>query len=78
MRKLVEAATTRLNEFKEELIKVNFSEYHYIDGNLVELRLIPHQVEILDTAFVCERELNIEDLWTQIKVSHNVKNSKKQ
>ncbi|KAJ8919460.1 hypothetical protein NQ315_016560 [Exocentrus adspersus] len=38
MRKLVDAATVRLCEFNDELRKVDFSEYHYVDDNLVELK----------------------------------------
>lgn len=71
MKKLVDAATIRLNEFKEELVNINFSEYHYIDGNLVELKLVPYEIEILDPLLVFDRDIQIEDMWTQIKVQNN-------
>ncbi|RZC41158.1 hypothetical protein BDFB_011658 [Asbolus verrucosus] len=48
VRKLMDAATVRLHELNEELRTIDISEYHYIDGALIELKLIPQEVEILD------------------------------
>lgn len=73
MRKIVDSAVIRLNELKEDLNKINLSEYHYIDGNLIELKLIPHSIEILSPGLVFNREQFIEDLWTNIKVQCHLK-----
>lgn len=68
VRKLMDAAVVRLNELKEELTKIDISEIHYIDGNLVELKLIPYEVEILYPALVFPRPPEIEEMWEKIKV----------
>ncbi|XP_017770546.1 PREDICTED: IQ and AAA domain-containing protein 1-like [Nicrophorus vespilloides] len=62
IRKLMDAAATRLNELKDEMTKIDLSEYHYIDGALVELKVIPHSVEILHPAIMFPRMGNIEDI----------------
>ncbi|KAF2885219.1 hypothetical protein ILUMI_20938 [Ignelater luminosus] len=72
MKKLVDAATIRLNEFKEELVNINFSEYHYVDGNLVELKFVPYEIEILDPVLVFDRDIEIEDMWTKIKKGETI------
>lgn len=72
MRKLMDAATIRLCEFNDELRKVDFSEYHYIDDTLIELKLIPHDVEILHPALFYPRPLNIEDMWDRIKKGEKI------
>ncbi|KAK5647339.1 hypothetical protein RI129_002231 [Pyrocoelia pectoralis] len=67
IRKLVDASIKRLNELKETLVQLDFSEYFYVDGNLIESKLIPHSVEAVDPMLMCERPLHTEDLWTAIK-----------
>lgn len=64
----MDAATIRLNELKEEMKKIELSEIHYVDGTLMELKLIPHDVEILHPALFYPRPLDIEDMWEKIKV----------
>lgn len=64
----MDAAVVRLNELKEELTKIDISEIHYIDGNLVELKLIPHEVEILYPSLVFPRPPEIDEMWEKIKV----------
>lgn len=71
IRKLMDAATIRLNELKDELTKIDLSEYHYIDGALVELKLIPHSVEILHPALFVPRSLEVQDMYDRIKVCFN-------
>lgn len=68
MRKLVNAAMFRLNELRNEFLKIDFSEFHYIDGNLVELKLIPHEVEILYPSLVYPRPHEIQEMWDKLKV----------
>lgn len=68
VRKVMDAAVTRLNELKDELQMIEFSEYHYIDGAMIELKLIPHDIEILYPALFFHRPLEIEDMWDKIQV----------
>lgn len=63
----MDAATIRLNELKEELVKIDLSEYHYIDGALVELKVIPHSVEILHPALMVHRTEEIQNMWERIQ-----------
>ncbi|EFA06079.1 IQ and AAA domain-containing protein 1-like [Tribolium castaneum] len=67
VRKLMDTATVRLHELSEELRNVDISEYHYIDGALIELKLVPQDVEILDPMLYYLRHYNMEELWTKIK-----------
>jgi hypothetical protein len=64
----MDAATIRLHELSEEMREIDISEYHYIDGALIELKLIPQQVEILDPILYYLRHFSFEELWTKIKV----------
>lgn len=68
MRKLMGAAVYRLNELRNEFLKIDYSEYHYIDGNLVELKLIPHEVEILYPTLNFPRPYKIMEMWEKLKV----------
>lgn len=68
MRQLLNVATNRLCELNEELRKIDISEYHYIDGALIELKLVPQDVEILDPVLYYLRNCDLEELWTKIKV----------
>ncbi|XP_063918928.1 dynein regulatory complex protein 11-like isoform X2 [Zophobas morio] len=63
----MDAATIRLHELNEELRNIDISEYHYIDGALVELKLVPQDVEILDPILYYLRHYTVEELWTKIK-----------
>lgn len=48
MRKVLDAAMVRLMEIKDELTeKVDISELHYVDGQIIELKLVPHDLEII-------------------------------
>lgn len=71
IRKLMDATTVRLNELKEELCKIDLSEYHYIDGALIELKLIPYDVEVIHPALMVHRTKEIQDLWERIQVVPN-------
>lgn len=64
----MDAATARLHELNEELRTIDISEYHYIDGTLIELKLVPQEVEILDPIFYYLRHYTVEELWSKIKV----------
>nr|CAH7720166.1 unnamed protein product [Callosobruchus chinensis] len=49
-------------EFNQELRKIDLSEYHYIDGSLIELKLVPYDVEILHPALMFPRAIDVEDM----------------
>lgn len=68
----MDAATIRLHELNEELRNIDISEYHYIDGALVELKLVPQDVEILDPILYYLRHYTVEELWTKIKVGTDI------
>lgn len=72
VRKLMDAATIRLNELKEELVKIDISEYHYIDGSLIQLKLIPHSVEILHPALMYPRPIEVQEMWERIKKGEQI------
>ncbi|KAF7270092.1 hypothetical protein GWI33_016918 [Rhynchophorus ferrugineus] len=67
VKKLVDSACVRLNEFNDELRKISLSEYHYIDGNLVELKLIPYDIEILHPCLFHHRPVNVEEMVRKIR-----------
>lgn len=67
IRKLVDSAVLRLSELNDEMRKIDISEYHYIDGTLVELKLVPHDIEILHPALTFPRPLNIEEMWQKLQ-----------
>lgn len=64
----MDTATVRLHELSEELRNVDISEFHYIDGALIELKLVPQDVEILNPMLYYLRHYSMEELWTKIKV----------
>lgn len=68
VRKIMDAAATRLHELKDELQMIELHEYHYIDGAMIELKLIPHDVEILYPAMFVHRPIEIQDMWEMIQV----------
>lgn len=68
MKKLVDAACVRLNEFNDQLRQISLSEYHYIDGSLVELKLVPYDVEILHPCLFHHRDIDVEDFIRRIQV----------
>lgn len=72
VKKLVDSACIRLNEFNDELRKISLSEYHYVDGTLVELKLIPYDVEILHPCLFHHRPVDVEELIRRIKVGTNL------
>lgn len=68
IRKLVESAVMRLKELFNELRWIDFSEYHYIDNALVELKLVPHDIEILHPYLCYPRPYDIEKMYERLKV----------
>lgn len=68
VKKIVDAASTRLHELKEELQMIELCEYHYIDGAMIELKLIPHEVEILYPTMFVHRPVEVQDMWEKIQV----------
>lgn len=68
MRKLMDAAVARLRELKEMLKEIDLSEIHYVDGALIELKLVPYDIEILDPALMFPRPENIQQMWEQVQV----------
>lgn len=68
MRKLMDAAVTRLRELKELLKEIDLSEIHYVDGSLIEWKLIPYDIEILNPALMFPRSENIQNMWERIQV----------
>ncbi|CAG9764661.1 unnamed protein product [Ceutorhynchus assimilis] len=71
-KKLLDSACIRLNEFNDELRKISLSEYHYIDDTLVELKLIPYNVEILHPSLFHHRPVDIEDMISRIKQGESI------
>lgn len=67
-RKIMDAAAIRLKELKDEMVRAEYSEFQYIDGNLVELKLIPHDVEILTPKLFFHRQLDVWNLVDMFKV----------
>ncbi|ENN72771.1 hypothetical protein HUJ04_013362 [Dendroctonus ponderosae] len=67
VKKLVDAACIRLSEFNDELRKISLSEFHCIDGTLVELKMVPYDVEILHPCLFHHRPVNVEDLVQRIQ-----------
>lgn len=68
VRKIMDAAAARLHELKDELQMIELHEYHYIDGAMIELKLIPYEVEILYPAMFIHRPIEIQDMWEKIQV----------
>lgn len=71
MRKLLDAAVVRLSELNDELRKIDISEYHYIDGALIELKLVPQHIEILQPPLYYPRTIDIQDICDKNKVLCN-------
>lgn len=69
----MDAATIRLKELKDEMRKIELSEYHYIDGAVIELKLIPQDVEILHPALFYPRPIDIQDMWEKLQASKQQK-----
>ncbi|KAL1501910.1 hypothetical protein ABEB36_007143 [Hypothenemus hampei] len=67
VKKLVDSACIRLNELNVELRKISLSEFHYIDGSLVELKLVPYDIEILHPCLFHHRPVDVEDLVQRVK-----------
>ncbi|XP_060528387.1 dynein regulatory complex protein 11-like [Cylas formicarius] len=67
IKKIVDSAVIRLNELHDALRNIDISEYHYIDGNLIELKLVPYDVEILNPRIFHHRPLDIEDMLQEFK-----------
>ncbi|KAJ8939867.1 hypothetical protein NQ318_010418 [Aromia moschata] len=72
IRKLMDAATIRLCELNEELREIDISEYHYVDGELIELKLVPYDVEIIHPALMYPRPIDIEDMWRKLKSGEKI------
>ncbi|KAI4467650.1 hypothetical protein MML48_2g00000914 [Holotrichia oblita] len=67
MRKLMDAAVTRLRELKELLKEIDLSEIHYVDGSLIESKLIPYDIEILNPSLIFPRPEHIQQMWERIQ-----------
>lgn len=67
VRKLVEVAVSRLRELYNELRWINFSEYHVVDDTLVEMKLIPHDIEIIHPLLSYPRPYKIQQMINKIK-----------
>ncbi|CAH1159710.1 unnamed protein product [Phaedon cochleariae] len=72
VRKLMDAATIRLTEMSNELKKIDLSEFHYIDGSLIELKLVPYDVEILHPALFFPRPIEVEEMWQKIQKGERI------
>ncbi|KAG5885827.1 hypothetical protein JTB14_017197 [Gonioctena quinquepunctata] len=72
IKKLLNAATIRLCELNNEMKKIDFSEFHYIDGSLIELKLVPFDVEILHPSLFQHRPIGIEDMWRKIQKGEKI------
>ncbi|CAG9827912.1 unnamed protein product [Diabrotica balteata] len=72
VKKIVDAAAVRLMEFNAILRELDLSEYHYIDGTLVELKLVPYDVEILHPALFHHRPIDVEDMWKKIQKGEKI------
>lgn len=46
MRRLLDAAVMRLAELRDALTLLDISEFHYIDNALIELKLVPRDLEL--------------------------------
>lgn len=75
MRKLMDAAVLRLKELRDEFLRIDFSEFHYIDGNLVELKLIPTEVQIIYPLLSYPRPYEIKEMWENLKVNGAICNN---
>ncbi|KAK9869258.1 hypothetical protein WA026_003009 [Henosepilachna vigintioctopunctata] len=67
VRKLVESAVLRLKELYNELRWIDFSEYHYIDDSLIELKLIPHDIEFIHPYLSYPRPYDIQQMYDRFK-----------
>lgn len=65
----MDAAAIRLKELKDEMVHTEYSEFQYIDGSLVELKLIPHDIEIITPKLFFHRQLEVWDLVDKFEVS---------
>ncbi|KAJ8963742.1 hypothetical protein NQ314_005411 [Rhamnusium bicolor] len=72
IRKLMDAATVRLLELNNEMRNIEISEYYYVDGNLIEMKLVPYDVEILHPALFYPRPINVEDMWQKIQKGEKI------
>lgn len=72
VKKLVDAIAIRLMDFNDAFRDLDFSEFHYVDGNIVERKIIPHDIEIVNPHLFQRRPDNIEDMWTRIKKGERI------
>ncbi|CAG9860844.1 unnamed protein product [Phyllotreta striolata] len=72
VKKLVDAIAIRLMEFNDELRNLDYSEIHYFDGNLIELKLIPQEIEILHPTLFTNRPVTVEEMLKKFKQGEKV------
>lgn len=62
IKRLLDAAVCRLLELKELLCLLEISEYHYVDGAVIQLKLVPKDFEIWELQGVpAPRKDDIQD-----------------
>ena len=66
----MDAAASRLSELKRLLTEIELSEFRYVDGALIEMKLVPHDVEILDVAYCFPRPFEIEEMLEQVTIAY--------
>ncbi|XP_056629458.1 dynein regulatory complex protein 11-like [Triplophysa dalaica] len=62
MRQVLEGVMGRILELKNEMVEYDFSEYHYMDDIIQDLKLIPEDLEIpVPRYFIRERKKELEE-----------------
>ncbi|KAL5964794.1 Dynein regulatory complex protein 11, partial [Taenia solium] len=62
LRKLLDGVIGRVLELKEEMVKLDLSEYHYFDDIILELKLTPSEIQVpIPKYFVVDAQNTIRD-----------------
>lgn len=62
LRKLLDGLIGRILELKEEMVKLDLSEYHYFDDIISELKLTPTEIQVpVPRYFVVDAQNTIRD-----------------
>lgn len=73
MRLILDAAYTRMLELKDALTEIEMTEFHYIDSQLYEFKLIPHDLEIINLSSVpATRDSQLQDLAERLYRGENI------
>ncbi|XP_018330984.1 dynein regulatory complex protein 11-like [Agrilus planipennis] len=67
IRKMLDAAIMRLKELKDLLVDIDISEYHYFDDTLIEMKLVPSEIEILHPYMCFPHDPNMEALFKKLQ-----------